>query len=450
MTNQSFQNDVASSDVIFEALSIFSSRMLEAVDVRDFSPGLQIFEHLDKPYLTGTLVIADTSRIYDRMDFQGAEYLEVKLKRSPSSPTYVKMFNITEVTNTRKTNDQSEVITLQIVEDLAYKAKLHNVNKHYYGKPSKIIESIAKEYLYKSLITSEEADYQGDMNVIIPNLNPIETMVWLKERVTNIEGFPYFLYSTIGKRELFFINLADMLSAPAINKKTPFVYSQAPTSVEDKNKFFNIQDYKHHKSENMLNLISKGLVGGVHNFYNTMDAKYEEVTFDIIKELNEAVSTKNSNQKTMNIADDFEIDGDKLHNYRSRYIYRLSSSGAYSILEGSTKSYDEEHNVGDHKKKVIKAALKQLLARSTIEIRVSGKEFLAADGSMPEHYTIGNSIRVQFMGNGPNQEKPFLDPKKSGDYVIFAANHSMSAERYDITFLCVKIANINNAEIIGE
>ena len=200
----------------------------------------------------------------------------------------------------------------------------------------------------------------------------------------------------------------------------------------------------------MLNLISKGLVGGVHNFYNTMDAKYEEVTFDIIKELNEAVSTKNSNQKTMDIADDFEIDGDKLHNYRSRYIYRLSSSGAYSILEGSAKSYDEEYNVGDHKKKIIKAALKQLLARSAIEIRVSGKEFLAADGSMPEHYTIGNSIRIQFMGNGPNQEKPFLDPKKSGDYIIFAANHSMSAERYDITFLCVKIANIDNAEIIGE
>ena len=445
-----FQNDVQSSDIIFESVSLFSSRMQSEVELNTFISGIEIFEHLEKPYLTGTVALTDTSRIYDRADFQGAEYLEIKIKRSPQSPAYSKLFNIDEVISTRKTNDQSEVITLHIVEECGFKAKLYNINKYYTGKPSDIIENIGKQYLYKDLITSQDTDYQGEISVIVPNMNPIEAMLWIKNRMTNDEGYPFFLYTAFGSRNMFLVNLADMLSSPAINKDVPYIYSQTPSLVPTTKRFMTIQDYKHVKTDNMLKLISKGLVGGQHQFYNTMTASFDDIEFDIIEETYRSVSQKNSNQKRINVADDFEIDGEKLQKYRSRFIHTIASSGAYSILDGSRNSYDEEQSAGAHKKKVISAALKQLLTKSAIQIKVSGREYMTASGTSTEHYTIGNSIRIIFMGNTPQgMRNNKIDPKKSGDYIIFSAKHSMVGERYDVTLLCAKIANINSDEYVG-
>lgn len=449
MTGQ-FQNDVQSSDIIYESVSLFSSRMTSEVELNNFVSGIEIYEHLEKPYLTGTIALTDTTRIYDRSDFQGAEYLEIKIKRNPEAPAYSKLFNIDEVVSTRKTNDQSEVITLHITEECAFKSKLHNVNKYYTGKPSEIIKNIAKEYLYKEIVTSEDIDYQGDISLIVPNMNPIEAMLWIKNRMTNEEGYPFFLYSTFGPRSLFLQNLSDMLSAPAINRRTPYIYSQTPSMAATDKRFFTIQDYKHVKNENMLKLIDKGLVGGVHNFYNTMTSNYENVEFDAVKEMQASVESKNSNQKQLNLAEDFEIDGEKIQNYRSRYIHTIASSGAYTILDGSRNSYDEEETAGAHKKKVINAALKQLMAKSAIQIRVAGREYLRASGSTSDHFTIGNSIRLIFLGNIPQgMSNNKIDPKKSGDYIIFSAKHSMVGERYDVSLLCVKIANINSADYVG-
>jgi len=445
-----FQNDVQSSDIIYESVSLFSSRMSSEVELNNFVSAIEIYEHLEKPYLTGTIALTDTSRIYDRSDFQGAEYLEIKIKRNPQAPSYSKLFNIDEVTSTRKTNDQSEVITLHLTEECGFKSKLHNINKHYSGKPSTIIQNIAKEYLYKEILTSEGLDYQGDISLIVPNMNPIEAMLWVKNRMTNEEGYPFFLYSTFGSRSLFLQNLSDMLSAPAINKSVPYIYSQTPSLVPTNQRFFTIQDYKHVRNENMLKLIDKGLVGGVHNFYNTMTSNYENVEFDAVKEMQASIQSKNSNQKEMNIADNFEIDGERLQNYRSRYIHTIASSGAYTILDGSRNSYDEELTAGAHKKKVINAALKQMMSKSAIQIRVSGREYMRATGSTSEHFTIGNSIRIIFLGNTPQgMSNNKIDPKKTGDYIIFSAKHSMVGERYDVSLLCVKIANVNTADYVG-
>ena len=445
-----FQNDVQSSDFLFESVSLFSSRMQSEVELNNFVSAIEIFEHIEKPYLTGTVALTDTSRIYDRADFQGAEYLEIKIKRSAESPAYSKLFNIDEVISTRKTNDQSEVVTLHIVEECGFKAKLYNINKYYTGKPSSIIETISKQYLYKNLVQSQDTDYQGEISVIVPNMNPIEAMLWIKNRMTNDEGYPFFLYTAFGSRDMFLFNLADMLSSPAINKKNPYIYSQTPSLAPTTQRFMTIQDYKHVKTENMLKLISKGLVGGQHQFYNTMTASFDDIEFDLIKETYRSVSQKNSNQKRINVADDFEIDGEKLQKYRSRFIHTIASSGAYSILDGSRNSYDEEQSAGAHKKKVISAALKQLLTKSAIQIKVSGREYMSASGTSTESYTIGNSIRIIFMGNTPQgMRNTKIDPKKSGDYIIFSAKHSMVGERYDVTLLCAKIANINSDEYVG-
>ena len=444
---QTFQNDQQSSDYILEKVELnHIGRFIEPVDIRTLVSGIEIYEHLDKPYLSGNIILTDFSKVYNRADLQGAENLSIAFKKSKNGPIYEKMF-IIDLVETKKLNDNTENIMLHLTEEIAFKSNLYNVNRSYRGKPSNIISNIASQFLSKVVNIIGEDNYQGDMNVIVPNMNPLESMIWIKNRATDKDGYPYFLFSTLANDELYLLNLSDMLSAPSINKKNPFFYGQSAAISEDVKRFMIINDYRHKNSENMARLIKKGLIGGTHHYYNTNEAQDLAVNFNIQNDLQESISKKNDDQSQMNVADDFTFDDIKLQDHNAREIFHIASSGAYSIGKGTYNSYDEEETKGGHKKKLIATALKNLLAKSTIEIRVAGKEFINGTESVPVHYTIGNTISLMFMSNiNSSMQSQKIDPKKSGDYIIFQAKHTFVGERHDLTLLCAKVANLNTDE----
>lgn len=444
---QVFQNDQQSSDYILEKVELnHVGRFIDPVDIRTLVSAIEIYENLDKPYLSGNIILTDFSKVYNRADLQGAENLAIAFKRSKNGPVYEKMF-IIDLVETKKLNDNTETIMLHLTEEVAFKSNLYNVNRSYRGKPSSIISNIASQFLNKVVNLIGENNYQGEMNVIIPNMNPLESMIWIKNRATDKEGYPYFLFSTLADDELYLTNLSDILSAPSINKKNPFFYGQSSAVSENAKRFMVIHDYRHKNAENMVRLIKKGLIGGTHHYYNTNEAQDIAVNFNIHNDLQESISLKNDEQSEMNVANDFTFDDVKLQDHNAREIFHISSSGAYSIGQGNYNSYDEEESQGGHKKKLIASALKNLLSKSTIEIRVSGTEFINSTESVPVHYTVGNSISLMFMSNiNSSLQSQKIDSKKSGDYVIFQAKHTFVGERHDLTLLCAKVANLNTDE----
>ena len=63
----------------------------------------------------------------------------------------------------------------------------------------------------------------------------------------------------------------------------------------------------------------------------------------------------------------------------------------------------------------------------------------------PVHFTIGNLVKVLFPGNYTDTDDDMLiDPKKSGDYMIYSAKHTFTLENYHISFECTKLANYNS------
>jgi hypothetical protein len=199
----------------------------------------------------------------------------------------------------------------------------------------------------------------------------------------------------------------------------------------------------------MTRLIRNGLIGANHHYYNTLDGSDTNVNFNIQTHLAESIATKNSDQSQINVAENYEFDEKKLQDHQSREIFHISSSGAYTIGEGTYNSYDEEENEGGHRKKIQASALKHLLSKSTIEIKIDGREYMDPVSQTPTHFTIGNSIRLIFLANiSLNLQSQKVDQKKSGDYIIFTAKHSFVGERYDLTLLCAKVANLNSDEYV--
>ena len=202
-----------SSDYILEKVELnHIGRFIEPVDIRTLVSGIEIYEHLDKPYLSGNIILTDFSKVYNRADLQGAENLSIAFKKSKNGPIYEKMF-IIDLVETKKLNDNTENIMLHLTEEIAFKSNLYNVNRSYRGKPSNIISNIASQFLSKVVNIIGEDNYQGDMNVIVPNMNPLESMIWIKNRATDKDGYPYFLFSTLANDELYLLNLSDMLHA---------------------------------------------------------------------------------------------------------------------------------------------------------------------------------------------------------------------------------------------
>ena len=128
-----------------------SNRTLIPVAIQNIVADLEIFEHLDLPYLTGQISFIDDSRLFDRLNIQGYEYITIELSKSTNDETIRKTFVIDRIIKSVKSNEQTEFTAVHLIEDIAYKSNLINVNKAYNGAPNHIIEKVLSQNLNKEL-----------------------------------------------------------------------------------------------------------------------------------------------------------------------------------------------------------------------------------------------------------------------------------------------------------
>lgn len=428
-------NDQHSSDWTFKVAELNSSRASFSLDIIDIITDFEVYEHIDKPYVTGKLIVADTQRLYERFDFQGGETFKVQIQRdqNESIEPIKKTFIIDEVLYAAKSNETSQAIVFHLIEDIGFIDTLHNVNKLYSGQPEKIIKTIAKDFLKKDIASNDDDNVQNDMNVIVPNLSPLEAMSWIKNRATNKEGYPFFLFSTFALDKFMFYDLGSMLSEKPMNPDTPYTYSQGIELSEGPQRLFQIFDYKVKNVENMSSIVNAGYVGANHNFYDITRAKNAEVNFDVHKDFYNRVDEINKRQNLPLISPNLEYDDKSISDYRSRNITNIFATKNFT----ENKSLTESDKIGDHRKKVVSNAMKILLTKSPLEIVVNGREFL--DGS--SNFTIGNNIKVIFKANQDENPSTKIDRKMSGDYLIHSARHVFSKEKCYSILLITKIAN---------
>jgi hypothetical protein len=427
-----------------ESVIINSSRFLNqsGINIYGLVTDIEIFEHLDLPYLTGQIALVDSERLFDRLDLQGAEYITVKVKQSKEDNSIEKRFVIDRVINVTKINETSELITLHFIEDIAIDSRLYNVNRSYNGSPIKILSSIAADYLNKEIDFINEETFQQKLKVIIPNLEPLSAMAWIKNRATTFEGSPYYLFSTFIGNKLNFIDLKSIIEQQPINTKSPFVHGVNYNSTENVNgfRYYPIKSYSYNENDDMYSLIGRGLIGAQYNYYNSGTGVNQKTIFTIEESLSQI---ENSATKRNTYADDLTINDIKLGSFNSRKIYQISQSGAYNDGTDRFRSYDQENVASDHKKKVIGRSLKHLLLKDSLTIRIPGHGFLENT-----HRTIGNILRVGFKANRPGGNNVNFDLKKSGDYIIYACKHDIRSENYDLEIKCVKLTSFTDDTVL--
>jgi hypothetical protein len=420
----------------FKSIVIESDKMGKTpVDITDMTVEIQIFEHIDKPYLTALLAFADTNDLVSTTDISGGEKVTITLQLTrPDTIEVSKTFYIDKIVSSSKSNENSEFFIFHLLEDIAYTASLSNINKSYSGNPEKIIQTISKNSLgNKEILVPSQS--QQKMKVIIPNLNAIEAMSWIKNRTCTSDGYPFYLYSTIADDYLTFIDLKTMLQEGSMNPNHPYTYSKSSAStgstISTKNRRTILQ-YKSSDNEDLLSLIRKGLIGAEYRFIDPTKNDNNKFTFDVQTDVIKKIKG-DLNVESLVYDEVYKHDGKSFNKYQSRSISMIGSTQAYSM-----NSYMQSDSKEYYKSNIINKALDQLLKKNSIDITVNGTDLLGGDSN----YTIGRKLTTRFLRNmAPEDTDYFFDNKKSGDFLIFSAKHNISRESYTVSLSCVKLDN---------
>lgn len=439
-------NSPDTSSYILVSVLLQSERISEDIELRENVTDVDIFEHMDKPYLTGQILFLDNEYVLEQIDILGAERISITVHsvRDDTVPI-TKTFYITKIINTEKTGDNIQTVAFHLIEDIGYISNLINVNRHYNGKSSTIVEKIASNFLNKEL--AHGSTDKQTMDVIIPNLNPAEALKWISNRTTTNDGYPFYVYSTLVGNKIQYRDLGTILSTPVINSDMTYKYSsQATKSVKPDVRRRAIRSHSFtNNMENLYTIIQKGLVGSRYEYVETINEKQKSFHFDIVKDLYKPLVSTGvmaRNQSNYAFSEKYEHDNKSFNKHSARTISQLRGSGAYRETDEDTEfklSFGETRNTAEYKLDIISRAMDNALKKNPLTVVVDGVDFI--DGT--SHATIGNNLRIEFLvtnpepGKGENQ----IDAKKSGDYLIYSTRHMFKKETYDLALTCVKIGN---------
>ena len=406
---------------------------------------VDIFENIERPFLSGSITLRDDGRLYDQyFDIKGTERLKIVFSNKDHTNFIKKRFVIRRVQSATKTNETTEVIILNIIDETYFIDTVSRFSKAYTGSPEDIIEKILKDNLNKNIIKVDDDDKsaQEAMRVVIPYLTPIQAAKWITQRATTGFGFPYYLYATLFDEDITLKSMEKMFKEPVWNPEITFKFSQAANSQEtslisDTN-LFNIQEFKQTNNEDTLHLMERGAVGCSYNVFDATTGTVEPFRFDVNEFFNDVVLANNllgddTLQMTSVMDDESIFDGvGKLSEADGQSYDRIVANNTYSDMPNY-------YGGGAYSLDATAKALRNIVGKSSSVIRVGGAVFFAGE----ENRTIGTKIDVYFPNNDPEgvisgQTK---DLKRSGEYVIHSCRHIFSDERHVIDAQLMKLGN---------
>lgn len=423
-------------------------------DVRTSVAELNIFESLDKPYLTGTVVILDDKALFDSMNFQGTERFRIKLSSADETldTVFERTFMMTGIERSVKSNDngKSSMYVITLLDEHAYLSSLTRISKSFNGRIDKIIIKLLATQMNMDVDVSylfrgdgkESLPVQSNMKGIIPNLSPIQTIKWLIQRATTVTGSPFFAYASMHDDNLRLGNLDAMLSQKAFNSKLPYTYNPANVSSADTQseveKTFTIKALKTSKMGNTLKLIQEGAVSSQMSNTNLNTGQIFSQHFSIRNTLNK-LNNHGIIGEYQNVFDtEFKMDESLVDTFESQRFHTITSSGTY----GRFKSYHDEFDATKFEKKLESKALHNTLYKNMMNVVIEGAGFIVSKAS------VGDIVNLKIVNDNTEQDRnvgedDLIDKTKSGDCIIYDTRHTFSGTQHTVSMNVCKLEKLS-------
>lgn len=405
-------------------------------EVKNLIGELNIYENITKPFLTGSVLFTDTNSFFNNINFTGTELFSVIIENIELRKTLLeKEFVMTRIAKSERVNDTTEVFVFDLIEKHAFDSASEKISKAYSGGPLGIISNVLADFTDKQLdkILLDKDPVQAEMRVIVPYMQPLQAVDWIKDRATTEAGYPYFVYASMKTQDLYVNNLANMIDTPPWNS-IPFVYSQpSGASTAIAKSMHSISKITSSKVDDTLTAIESGAIGARFKVLDTLSQNE-----------NSFKTTQHSIDKTLSQPEKINAIFDTSIKVKDRRLDQLESKVYFNLISGNRynddiNGYHDEKDLDKQITKVKNKSLRTALEKNSITIEVGGIPFLVNDNA-----TIGSQIKVQILGRNINGN--YVDKKKSGDYMILAMRHQFADTTYSVGARVTKLVNSGEVE----
>ena len=413
---------------------------------------INLFEHIDKPYMTGSVTFSDFDRIVEAAQINGSEKVIIEIavlngEQGHSDPlrTVTKTFIISEISRAVKMNDAAQLVDISLIEDIGFLSRLQRISKAYSGSPDEIIASICSEKLNRNVRKlSSGMNTSQPMRVIIPNMTPIDAANWIKDRMSTSNGLPFYLFSTLCDDDLRLVDLESMIQLQPMNGPLtgfpPYTFGQSIDNYKDfTGSKYAIRGYSVGLTDNQLMLSRKGMVGATYNFVNTIKGKNISNKISAQEMFDNLIEGKTSfiGQAAPVYDGRDKIEGKRMHDYDTLEITQIAPTNIYDDGEFH---YYEADGIEGHMNKAKQRSFRHFLHKSPIEINVPGYNFVLNGTNV----SIGNNILVDIPAaedvTAKGRDRHPVDKKRSGKYLVYGVRHTFQKNIHSATISCCKLS----------
>lgn len=406
----SVDNYAKENDVFLRKLTLQSKQGGDAFNLAPQMLELNVYEDINSPFMTGDLIMGDGEALATNFPIIGNEILDIEFETPTSKdPLKVKLdvFGIGDVK--RSESEKFEAYRLGLIGPAYMEQLSQRVAGSYRGQVSAIAMAVHGRYLKNRV--GFDADPSDEIRqLIVPFLTPFETLAWLATRAIGISS--HASYKCWEDRDgIHFKDLCRM-----VQKETRFSYSYKPispfTSSSLADHLSNMKDYSHDKLFDQLDAIDSGMYGSSVFTYNI-------TTMSILGDL----SDYNREFSTAPHLNDKPLWPMSNHSY-SNPLTSPSMAFEHSFAFGSAFPRD-----------------RQGLAQNTRQTAISNFFAMQTTFDVPgdTRLRIGNVVELTFTKNSPLKPgDAFVDPIRSGRYVVTAIRHMLNRSGHVMTVECAK------------
>lgn len=409
-------------DVFIEKLVVTTSAG-KYQDITNQVIGIQIFEDIFSPFITGSLVIKDSLDLVNMFPLVGEERLDMKI----TTPALITgnmeyKFAITKMTNRtiigdRLTGYELHFISIESIVDVNIK-----ISKTYSGKCSDIVKTLLTDSEFglnsdKTIIieeTSNRTKYTSNYWSVIKNIN------YMADTSVNTNYSPSFLFFE-NRNGFNFVSL-ETLYENAIYQE--FVYDNYIRDVKSNgNSSRNItEDYKRIKnikvpvSFDYIKRNQDGLYGSRMYTYDITTKRTSDITYNMFD----------------NYASEKHLNTNPVVSTKATYTYNSNILNIPKCSDSYT-GYGDVTNTKTIQKRI---SLMAQINSNKIEITVAGR----CD------YTVGMKVNLKLTKIEPikSEDSDIEDKLLSGNYIVSAINHVIDRITHECNIELVKESLIMN------
>lgn len=395
-------------------------------DITNQVLAIQVFEDINNPFITGTLIIKDSLDFLNTFQLTGEEYLSIRI----STPTLPKgaiegEFYVHKMANREIVGDRAVMYELHFITQEAVVDMNKRISRKFEGTPSEIAESILRNNDFGLQITTQiNAEPAVNKISYVSNFwSPVRNLTYLCDHALNKNQSPSFMFfeNRVGYN---FVTL-DALYANT-DYIEHFVYDNFTRDTTNSGvSVRNIaEEYRR---------ISRIAVPTVFDYMERVEGGMmgsKQYSFDIIsKNVGIKEFSMFEGWETKNHTNVYPLATNKsIFKYNSKIINRQRHWGNFTGAGDSTNSNFLQHRI----------SLMKTIDAAKIEITVPGRT----------QYTVGQKVLIDIDKVQPitKEDTDTLDAVLSGAYIIGAINHYIDRERHECVMELFKdslIMNIN-------